>query len=215
MIVDNILLLKINFVETFGYLFTFLATFFEASPLIGLFIPGSVIVFFAGFFAKLGLLNLTWVYILSILGAILGDLASYLFGRYCGKDFLHKYGKYFLIKREYVYASYNLAHEHTGKSLVLGRLHPLTRTAAPFIVGSHKVGFGKFMFFNIIGGVLWGLIFVSLGYAFGQGYKIAEDVERWLIIGTVILIIVIYSRFFIKNLFKKINGKMEERRWMR
>jgi membrane-associated protein len=206
MIIDRILLLKINFVETFGYLLTFLATFLEASPLIGLFIPGSIIIFFAGFFAKLGLLNYWEVMIIAILGAILGDLAGYLFGRYSGKRFLHRYGRYFLIRREFIDKSEEIAHGHTGKSLVIGRLNPLTRSAAPFIVGCHNVKFWKFMVFNIIGGILWGFIFVSLGYLFGHGYGVAESIEKYILVFSLIIIFAFYFDYFMKIIFRKVNG---------
>ncbi|MBU3913555.1 MAG: DedA family protein [Nanoarchaeota archaeon] len=206
MIIDKVLLLKINFIESFGYFLVFLATLFEASPFIGIFIPGSILIFLAGFAAKLQLMNFKIVVFLAILGAILGDVAGYLFGKYCGKEFLHKYGKYFLIRKEYIEKSCEIVHGHTGKSLVFGRLNPITRSVAPFIVGAHKVKFGKFMFFNIIGGVLWGFVFVSLGYIFGNSYQFALDYEKWIVIATVFLILAYYLYYFIKMFFKKSNS---------
>lgn len=207
MIIDKILLLRIDFIESFGYFLIFLSTLFEASPFIGVFIPGSIIIFFAGFAAKLMLLDFKIVVFLAVLGAILGDVAGYLFGRYKGKEFLHKYGKYFLIRKEYIDKSCEIVHEHTGKSLVLGRINPITRSAAPFIVGAHKVDFWKFMVYNVLGGILWGFIFVSLGYALGGSYQIAIAYEKYILIATVLLILVYYAYYFMKMLLDKANGK--------
>jgi len=207
MIIDKILLLRINYIESFGYLLVFLSTLFEASPLIGIFVPGSIIIFFAGFAAKLQLMSYKLVVFLAILGAILGDLAGYLFGRYWGSKFLHKYGKYFLIRKEYIEKSCEIVHAHTGKSLIFGRLNPITRSVAPLIVGTHKVNFGRFMIFNIIGGALWGFIFVSLGYIFGNSYQFALTYEKYVVIATVILMLGYYLYYFIRMLLEKKNGK--------
>lgn len=210
MIIDRMLLMKISTIETFGYLLIFLSTLLEASPLVGIFIPGSVIIFFAGFVAKTGFLHFKAVLFYAVIGAILGDLGGYLFGRYAGKEFLHKYGKYFLIKREYIDRSCDIVHGHTGKSLVFGRLNPITRSAAPFIVGAHKVNFGKFMFFNVIGGALWGFLFVSLGWIFGHSYRFAASFEKWVVVATFFLIGVLYLRYFWNLLIEKVNGNQKK-----
>lgn len=207
MIVEKILLLNIHFVEAFGYLLVFLATFLESAPLFGLFVPGSLVIFTGGFISKLGFLKLWQVLAFAISGAILGDLVGYIFGRYFGKEFLHKYGKYFLIKREYMDRAGDIACGHTGKALVIGRLNPITRSAAPFIVGAHKVNFWKFMFFNIIGGVLWGVLFVCLGYLFGHGYAFAQRFEKWFLVVSLLLVIGIYVIVFFKSLLEKIKNK--------
>lgn len=205
MIIDRLLLLKIGFVEQFGILLVFLATFCEAIPGLGLVIPGAFIAFIGGFFAKLGLITLWKVWVIAILGAILGDIFGYILGRYFKKKFLHKYGKYLLIKKEDIEGIGCIVCEHTGKSLILGRLNPVTRVFAPFIVGAHKVKFGKFMLFNIIGGLLYGFLFVSLGFIFGQGYQLAAHFEKWIVLVTIAIIALFYLDYFIEL----VRAKME------
>ena len=207
MIIDKLLTLNIRFVESFGYVLCFLATFLESSPFIGLFIPGSIVVVFGGFLAKFGFLNLWLVMGFSMCGAILGDLSGYLVGRYFGKEFLHKYGGYVLVRKEYIEKSCEIVKGHPGKSLVFGRLNPLTRAAAPFVVGANKTKFGKFMFFNIIGGILWGFFFTSVGYILGESYQVAETFERWIILATVLLIVGVYLYYFFRGLSKKKNSE--------
>lgn len=208
MIIDKLLSLNINFINNFGILLVFLATFLESSPVIGMFIPGSIIIFIAGFLSKLGFLNYWAILFFSISGAILGDVGSYLFGRYFGKEFLHKYGKYFLIKKEYIEMSCKIVNSHIGKSLVIGRLNPMTRTAAPFIVGAQKTSFWKFMFFNIIGGILWGFLFVSLGYILGHSYLIAMDIEKILLVAVVLIIALLYLTYVRRLIVEKISNKI-------
>lgn len=202
-IIETILALKLHFVETFGYWLIFLATLLESFPIFGLFVPGSLIIFLGAFIAKLGFLNLWLVLAFAIIGAILGDTAGYLFGRYFGKEFIHKYGKYLLIKKEYLEKAGDIVCGHTGKSLVIGRLNPLTRSAAPFVVGAHKISFWKFMFYNVIGGILWGICFTALGYFFGQSYQVAQRYERWILLWGVCVIVLIYLVYFTKLLLQR------------
>lgn len=209
MIIDKILAIRISTVETFGYLIVFLTTLLEASPLVGIFIPGSIILFFAGFAAKMHLISFKLIVFFGVAGAFIGDIAGYLFGRYYGRSFLHRFGKYFLVRKEYIEKSCEIIHEHTGKSLVAGRLNPITRSVAPLIVGSNRVGFWKFVFFNAIGATLWGFTFVSLGYIFGNSYQFAVDYEKYIIISTVVLILAYYLYYFVRVFLDKANGGKE------
>lgn len=201
--INQLFYLNVGFVKTFGYLLVFLATFLESSPFIGLFVPGSVVSFFGGFIARLGFLNFWLVWGLSAVGAILGDMGGYFFGRYFGVEFLHKYGKYFLIKKEYIERSCEILHSNIGKALTIGRVLPLTRSAAPFIFGARRTSFSKFMFFNAIGAISWSFVFVSLGYIFGHSYKVAGRVEQGLLVAGVVILILVYALIFLKRLIKK------------
>ena len=203
MIIETILALNISFIQSFGYWIIFLATFLESFPVLGLFVPGSLVIFIGGFLAKFQVINTPvlglWdVVLIAIVGAILGDLAAYIFGRYAGKEFMHKYGRYFLIKREYIEKTGEIICNHTGKSLILGRFNPITRSAAPFIVGANKIRFSKFMFFNILGGLLWGLLFVALGYTLGHSYTFTQKFEKVFIIASITVIVALYAFYFSK-----------------
>lgn len=208
MIIDRLLALNIGFIHAFAYWIIFFAPFLESFPVVGLFIPGSFTIFLGGFLAQftvidVHVLNVMYVLIFAMVGAVLGDLAAYTFGRYAGKEFLHKYGKFFLIKREYIERAGDLICNHAGKSLILGRLNPVTRSSAPFLVGANKVKFGKFMFYNILGGFFWGVLFVSLGYTFGKSYTFTDKFEKLFIIGTVVVVVGLYIAYFVKLLLDR------------
>ena len=203
MIIEKILSLNINFLQSWGYVILFLGTFLESIPVFGLFVPGALITFICAFIARLGFMNLYLIMGIAIGGAILGDLFGYLLGRYLGKDILHKYGKFFLLKKEYLERAGEILCNHAGKSLVIGRLNPVTRPAAPFIVGAHKYNFFKFMIYNILGAVMWGVIFGGLGYLLGRNYAFAQKLEKNLLIGTVAVLLGLYLLYFIKVLVDK------------
>src|ERR1700709_2886401 len=58
----------------------FLAAFFESIAFIGTFVPGSTAMFVAGALVGTGTLNLGWVFVCALVGAVAGAAASYWFG---------------------------------------------------------------------------------------------------------------------------------------
>lgn len=185
--------------SNFGYFIVFLASFLEASPMFGMFIPGQTVVMIAGFISELGLISVWYVLLFAALGAILGDLVGYYLGRKYGHSFITSYGKYFLFKKEYFEQTKKLLNHHAGKTLFIGRFTSLTRAFAPFVAGASKIRFAKFFFFDVIGGIAWAVAFVMIGYIFGQGYKIAAKYFGMIIIIAIIVSVVVIVGYRMLN----------------
>ncbi|MCU0244833.1 MAG: hypothetical protein MUE80_08985, partial [Acidobacteria bacterium] len=45
---------------------------------------------------------------------------------------------------------------------------PIIRTFAPFVAGIGRMSYGRFIAFNVIGGVGWVVLLVGAGYFFGN-----------------------------------------------
>ena len=183
------------------------ASILEAVPFIGTIIPGHSLVMAGGFFAKLGVLNLTYVMLVSAIGAIIGDWLGYEIGKKYGTALIPKIAPYVLMKDEHVAKATNLLNEHTGKAVVMGRFTPATRALIPFLAGAIGIHKAKFWFFNCTGGILWAVSSVMVGYIFGASYEIAAVYfGRIAMIGVILAIVLFFAyRFVNKNrvIFKK------------
>lgn len=204
-IIDRLLLLPVLNHWFYGILI--LAAMLEASPLFGLVVPGQLIMIIGGFLVKRGILDLGDTILFAALGAILGDLIGYGLGRKYGISFITTYGKYFFFRKEHFEKTKKVMEQHAGKTLILGRFNSLTRAFAPFVAGSTKIPLGKFLIYNVLGGIGWAVCFVLLGFWFGKSY---ETVSRYIgpaiILATVVSILFVYAYRFI-NSKKKIFTK--------
>jgi membrane protein DedA with SNARE-associated domain len=175
-----------------GYRIVFFLALFESTPLFGMLVPGLIVTMLGGFFAKLGILKLTLVYLLAATGAMIGDHISYALGRYYGKTLIKKFGKYILLSEEHYQTTEEIMKEHAYKAIILGRFSPITRALAPFVGGTVKIPLYKFTAATGIGATLWAGCFVTLGYLFGHTY---ETLAKYIDYGALILLCIILYLF--------------------
>ena len=185
-----------------GYPFLFLIVLLEGLPLIGTAVPGHITIIAAGFLARLGVLDLTWVLIVSISAAIAGDYIGFILGRRFGLDLIRRLRPYFFIKDAHIEKAQSLLDRHTGKAMIIGRFSPLTRALTPFLVGASRTSTTKFWIYNLIGGISWAVLSVILGYVFGSGYDaIAGHFGKVAMIGILIAILIIWGYRFVNSRF--------------
>lgn len=173
-----------------GYRIVFFMALFESTPLFGMLVPGLIVTMLGGFFAKLGILNLSLVYLVAICGALGGDGIGYLLGRYYGKGLIKKFGKYILLSQEHYQTTEQIMKDHAFKAIILGRFSPVTRALAPFVGGTAHIPVHKFMGATLVGATLWAGCFVTLGYLFGHTY---ETISKYIDYGALVLLgIIVY-----------------------
>jgi membrane-associated protein len=168
---------------TWTYLILFVVIFCETGLVVTPFLPGDSLLFAAGAFASRGL-NPYWLFALLSLAAIAGDTVNYWAGHYIGPKAFS--GNIRFLKKEHLDRTHRFYEKYGGKTIVLARFIPIIRTFAPFVAGIGAMNYGKFIIYNIVGGIAWVALFVFAGYWFGS----AEFVKRnfHLVILAIIII---------------------------
>jgi len=149
------------------YAILFVVVFCETGLVVTPFLPGDSLLFAVGSLAAINALDLTTSIVLLILAAILGDTVNYWIGDYVGPKVFHQEKSRFLNK-EYLLRTHQFYEKHGGKTIIIARFLPIIRTFAPFVAGIGSMTYRRFLLFNVVGGVLWVLLFVPAGYFFGS-----------------------------------------------
>jgi membrane-associated protein len=176
----------------YGGLFLLLfIVFAETGLLIGFFLPGDSLIFISGLLCATKphfLMHTPILYLILYmsLAAILGNIAGYLFGRRVGPA-LFKREDAWLFKKRYVTITRDFYARHGGKTLVLGRFLPIIRTFAPILAGVIRIGFKRFMVYNILGAVLWISGLTLIGYFLGSRFPWIQDYLGLIVVGLIII----------------------------
>jgi membrane-associated protein len=98
--------------------------------------------------------------------AILGDTVNYWIGHMIGPRAFS--GNVRFLKKEYLDRTHAFYEKHGGKTIIIARFIPIIRTFAPFVAGVGAMTYGKFISYNVIGGLAWVALFTLGGYFFGN-----------------------------------------------
>jgi membrane-associated protein len=149
------------------YLVLFLIIFCETGLVVTPFLPGDSLLFAAGAIASLGSLNLWWLLALLMAAAILGDTVNYWVGHFLGRRLLNA-RRFKVIRQEHLDYTHEFFEKYGGKTIIIARFVPIVRTLAPFVAGLGSMTYGRFMSYNVVGGVAWVTLCTVAGYLFGQ-----------------------------------------------
>src|SRR3989338_1632458 len=175
------------FIESIGYLGIAAVVFSESGLFLGAFFPGDSLLFTAGFLASQHVFDIRILIPLTFLAAAFGDSFGYAFGRHVGPR-IFKREDSLLFHQDHLERSKRFYERHGGKTIILARFMPIVRTFAPILAGVGKMRYGQFLFFNVIGALIWAVGISYMGFILGDT---VPGVDKYLI--PIILIIILTS----------------------
>ncbi|MFA4819650.1 MAG: DedA family protein [Candidatus Aenigmatarchaeota archaeon] len=183
------------------YLILFLIIFLETGLVVTPFLPGDSLLFVAGALAAAGLLNFSWLFVIFVVAAIIGDTVNYWIGHHFNQQVLKK-GKIRFVKKEHLEKAYHFYEKHGGKTIILARFLPFIRTFAPFVAGIVRMKYRNFASYNVIGGLVWVAAFLIAGYFFGN-IPVVKDNLGLVVAGIVIITVVAGLAGFLRHKVEK------------
>lgn len=157
----------ITFFGPWLYVILFLIIFAETGLVVTPFLPGDSLLFALGAFTVVeNGLNL-WILLGTLtLAGILGDTVNYHTGKYLGPKVFE--GNSRIFKKQYLEQTHGFYERWGAFTIVAARFAPIVRTFAPFVAGIGSMSYRKFLFFNVVGAVLWVFTFILAGHFFGN-----------------------------------------------
>lgn len=152
-----------------GYLAVFGIVFLESA---GLPVPGeTVLIVASGYAGMTGRLDIAFVIVSAVSGAILGDNTGFWIGRHWGAALLSRYGKYIRLNEKRLQLGQYLFERHGGKIVFFGRFVAFLRVLAAVLAGVNNYRWGPFLFYNSAGAICWALIMGFGSYKFGDSIQ--------------------------------------------
>jgi membrane-associated protein len=181
----------LNLLGNYVYLGLWFVIFAETGLAVGFFLPGDSLLVVSGLFAAAGKLNISLVLLAFFLGSVLGDSTGYWIGRGMGKTLFNRESSW-VFKPSRVEKAKHFFEKYGVKTVILARFVPIVRTFAPLVVGAAEMPYSKFLFFSVIGGLLWINSMVLAGYFLGGvieralGIKLEDHIEKVVIVVVLI-----------------------------
>lgn len=178
---------------TLTYGAVFLVSVSESLALVGLLVPGTVIMFGVGAVVAVGSLGLLPVLVLAAAGAITGDGISYWLG-YHYQDSLRRiwpFSRYPAMLQN----GESFFHRHGGKSVLFGRFVGPVRPVIPVVAGMLGMAPLNFAVVNFLSAVGWALAYILPGVLFGSSLAVAGAVSSRLAL--LILLTVVSCWLFV------------------
>ncbi|EAA2734461.1 DedA family protein [Salmonella enterica subsp. enterica serovar Eastbourne] len=177
-----------------------------AALVIGSMAEGETVTLLGGVAAHQGLLKFPLVAAAVALGGMMGDQLLYLLGRCYGEKILRRFPRYHTKIRR----AQKMIQRHPYLFVIGTRFMYGFRVVGPLLIGASRLPPKIFLPLNIVGALIWALLFTTLGYLGGE--VIApwlHDLDQhlrhgvWLILA---IVLVVGVRWWLKR-----RGKAEAR----
>ncbi len=187
--------------DSYGYVTLFTLVGLES---LGIPLPGETALLTASAYAALGHLNIYGVIATAACAAILGDNGGYWIGRKGGIALVRRFGKTFHVNESDLDRGHAFFDRHGAKTVFFGRFVALLRTWAALLAGAACMPYGTFMAYNALGGIVWSVLFGTLGYTFGHNLpRLEHAIGRASLAAALLLALVVLlaiaSRWFWKH----------------
>ena len=161
--------------ESAGYLIVAAGVLAERSILLGLFVPGDVILALGGVYAGRGDLALWAVIAIGTAAAVCGESIGYWLGRRYGRSLLRRVP---LLKRleGRLEGAEEFFRRQGGKTVAIGRYATAAGAFVPFVAGMGRMDYRRFLLFDIPAIAVWAAGITLFGYSFGENLGFIDRV---------------------------------------
>lgn len=168
----------------------FLVAFTESLALLGIIVPGAVLMLAIGALITLGHLSFWPTVSIAFLGAVAGDGLSY----YLGHRYKHSLASWWPLSRypQLLEKGRQFFDRHGMKSVLLGRFVGPLRPIIPAIAGMVNMPRQSFFIANTVSALFWAPLYLLPGMLFGLSLELASEFTGRFLIMALLLIVSIW-----------------------
>jgi dephospho-CoA kinase len=173
----------------------FVVTAAETAMFLGLLLPAEATVLVAAFLADAGYFDIEDVLLATLAGGFLGDQIGYMLGRASGRGAAARAGRLGRLWRHHEARATLLFRQRSLLAVTLARFISFVRTLMPWFAGMTGMPYGRFLFYDVLGVLGWGVGSVTAGYLAGRSWHVLANalgtasaiIIAVLVAGTLIL----------------------------
>jgi membrane-associated protein len=175
-----------------AYLVIAALVFGETAVFVGFVLPGEIAAVLGGVLASRGHLSLPVVIIIVVVAAISGPFVGYEIGRRMGNRLFS--ARPLRRVQGGVDRTRLVLSNRGGIAVLLGRFVAIVRALMPAAAGAAEVRYRTFTLYNVLGGLIWGVGYVLLGYLAGSAYAVIErEVGTGLAIAIGVIVVAVIA----------------------
>lgn len=166
------------FYEWVGRLFEWIQDLGYFGIMLGLMmevIPSEIVLAYGGYLVSEGDIHFLGAMIFGTAGGVLAQLFIYWIGRYGGRPFLEKYGKYILIRKHHIDYAEEWFNKYGTGVIFTARFVPIVRHAISIPAGISKMSVGRFTLLTTLAVIPWTALFLYLGYVLGDQWERIDE----------------------------------------
>ena len=165
----------LNWLADMGYLGILLGLMIEV-------IPSELVLGYGGYLVGIGRIGFWGAVAAGTAGGTAAQLFLYWAGRYGGRPFLLKYGKYLFIKEKHIGVADEWFLRYGGGVIFTARFIPVVRHAISIPAGIARMSIWRFLLYTVFAILPWTIFFLSLGRFLGENWReIGERAEPFLL----------------------------------
>lgn len=153
----------------------------------------------AGVLAFEGRFSFWIVVVVAIAASMVGSTFSWLIGKYGGRAFLERYGRYVLIRKRDIAKGDEFFVRHGESAVMFGRVIPLLRTYISLPAGVARMPYWSFFAFTLAGSAIFVVALVTLGFELAGSIKsVLASESLYSLIGAGLVILVVIVLFAVR-----------------
>ncbi|MFC5704384.1 DedA family protein [Cohnella faecalis] len=166
-------------------------------------IPSEVVLGYGGYLVSQGDITFLGAVICGVIGAILQQWLLYAIGRYGGRPFVERFGKYLHIKAKHIDIAERWFDKYGTIIVFTGRFVPVMRQVVSIPAGMAKMKLSTFTILTVLASIPWSILFVWLGWSLGDQWEQIDEKAAPYVQPIILCAIVILIVFFVVQYLRK------------
>ena len=138
-------------------------------------IPSEIVLAYAGYLVNIGSLSFVEAVVFGTIGGVIAQIFLYWIGKYGGRPFLERYGKYLLIHKKHIDVAEAWFNRYGVGMIFTARFIPVVRHAISVPAGMARMSLALFTLYTTLAVIPWSIFFIYLGKTLGENWEQIDE----------------------------------------